>query len=60
MPRYYVTVAPESPDGHPGAPAPTRVIDAPNEEAARDHAEVAYRRAHPTVEQLRIRVTPKT
>ena len=59
MPRYYVTVAPESREEHPGAPGPTWIVDAPTEDAASDHAEVVYRRENPTVEKLRIRITRK-
>ncbi len=57
MPRYFVTVGPESAAEHPGAPTPTWLIEAGDEGAARDHAEVRYRRAHAEVEHVRLRVT---
>jgi hypothetical protein len=59
MPRYYVTVGPQSPEEHPGPPnpSPTWVVDAADEDAARDQAEVSYRRSHPGVGTLRLRLT---
>ena len=59
MPRYYVTVGPEDPAEHPGAVTPTWALDAADEDAARDRAELAYRRDHPEVQRLRVRVTPE-
>jgi hypothetical protein len=58
MPRYYITVHPKSRAEHPFAPAPTYVVDAANEDAARDKAEVRYRRSHADVERLSLRITP--
>lgn len=58
MPVFYVTVAPESRDQHPFAAAPTWVIEAGDEDAARDKAELRYRRRHPQIERLRVRVRP--
>jgi hypothetical protein len=60
VPHYYVTIGPEDHDQHPSAPAPTWIIDAADEDAARDHAEVMYRRDHPEVAKLRIRLSPGT
>ena len=56
MPRFYVTVGPESRDEHPLAAAPTWLIEAANEDAARDKAELRYRRSHPDIERLRVRL----
>jgi hypothetical protein len=57
MARYYVTVGPESRDDHPSAGSPTWVVEAADEGAARDRAEVAYRRRYPEVRYLRLRLT---
>jgi hypothetical protein len=57
MPRYLITVGPEVWDDHPDAPSPTWVVEAADEAAARDRAEVMYRRDHPEVHKLRLRVT---
>ncbi len=58
MPRFYVTVGPRDPAEHPGAPSPTWVVDAADEDAARDKAELAYRRRNPSVRELRLRIRP--
>ncbi len=57
MPRFYVTIGPESTEEHVAVPSPTWIVDATDSNAASDHAEVAYRRAHPEVQRLRIRLT---
>jgi hypothetical protein len=57
MSGYLVTIGPESPDDHPDAVSATLIVDAVDERAARHQAEVTYRREHPTVGGLRLRVT---
>jgi hypothetical protein len=57
MPRYYVTVGPETDEEHTSADSPTLVVDAADEDAARDKVEVRYRRDHPGVRRVRLRVT---
>jgi hypothetical protein len=56
--RYVVTVGPESREEHPLASAPTWLIEAADEETARDKAELMYRRLHPEVARVRVRLTP--
>jgi hypothetical protein len=60
VPHYCVTIGPEHPEQYSGAPTPTWIIDAADEAAARDHAEVMHRRDHPEVAALRIRPTVST
>jgi len=57
VPRYYVTVGPEDPGRNPGEPTPTWFVDAVDESTARDRAELEYRREHPGVGRLRVRIT---
>ena len=57
MPRYYITVGPQTQTGNVHAPAPTWVVDAADEEAARNQVETLYRLSNPEVDQIRIRVT---
>lgn len=58
--RYLVTVGPENREEHPLASSPTWLIEATDEEAARDRAELMYRRRHPEVARVRVRLTPTT
>ena len=58
MPRFYVTVGPQSRTEHPFAPAPTWVVDAADEDAASHTAETLDRLSNPDVEPIRLRLTP--
>jgi hypothetical protein len=55
--HFYITVAPASRADHPLAPAPTWVVEAADKDAARNKAEASYRRLHPEVDRLRLRLT---
>jgi hypothetical protein len=57
VPRYYITIGPQSRTDNAFAPAPTWVVDAADEEAARNQTETLYRLSNPEVDQIRIRVT---
>jgi hypothetical protein len=58
MPRYYITVGPQFREECPSACRPTWIIDAADESAARDRAEVTYRRSYLDVLHVGVRVTP--
>jgi hypothetical protein len=58
MSRFYITIGPAALEGYPEAPRATLVVHAPDERAARADAELMYRREHPEVDELRLRLTP--
>jgi hypothetical protein len=58
MSRFYMTIGPAALEGYPEAPRATLVVHAPDERAARADAELIYRREHPEVDELRLRLTP--
>jgi hypothetical protein len=60
MLQFYVTVGPELRADDPIAPTATWLIEAADEQAALDKAEVRYRRSHPDADPLRLRLTSAT